>query len=179
MRITTWAEYGLICAVHLAQRPDSGPVTGREMAAAEKLPADYVEQILLRLRRAGIVKSTRGARGGYALADSPSKISVRAVIKASELVTFDLHCVTHPIDEVRCSKAESCSIRPVWMLLQQRIDEVLEGVKLSDLLHEEEAVRDRVGLSEEETLAVTAAVSASVSGAAGTPVSGRLPVLYD
>ena len=146
MRITTWAEYGLICALHLARRTGTGPATGRDIAARERLPADYVEQILLRMRRAGIVNSTRGARGGYALAREPESISVRDVINASELTTFDLHCVSHPVDSARCAEAENCSIRPVWVLLQQRIDEVLEGVKLSDLLENEAAVRDRVGL---------------------------------
>lgn len=147
MRITTWAEYGLICALHLARRTESGPETGRDIAARERLPADYVEQILLRLRRAGIVKSTRGARGGYALAKNPSQVSVRDVIQASELSTFDLHCVTHPIDDVRCAESESCSIRPVWLLLQRRIDDVLEGVKLSDLMTDEVSVGHRIGLS--------------------------------
>lgn len=146
MRITTWAEYGLICALHLARRRDEGPVTGREMAARERLPADYVEQILLRLRRAGIVKSVRGARGGYLLARAPEEISVRNVIAASELMTFDLHCVSHPVDDERCAASHACSIRPVWMLLQQKIDDVLESVHLSDLLHEEPVVRQRVGL---------------------------------
>lgn len=146
MRITTWAEYGLICALHLARRAGDGPVTGRDVAAREKLPGDYVEQILLRMRRAGIVSSTRGARGGYTLSRPPQEISVRNVIQASELTTFDLHCVSHPVDADRCATAENCSIRPVWMLLQQRIDEVLEGVKLSDLLTDEASVRHRVGL---------------------------------
>ena len=146
MRITTWAEYGLICALHLAKRREDGPVTGRDIAAREKLPADYVEQIMLRLRRAGIVNSTRGARGGYVLGKSPAEISVRDVINASELATFDLHCVSHPVDEERCDAAHECSIRPVWMLLQQKIDGVLEGVRLADLLHDEAGVRQRVGL---------------------------------
>ena len=146
MRITTWAEYGLICALHLARRAATEPVTGRDVAAREQLPADYVEQILLRLRRADIVASTRGARGGYALSRSPELISVREVIQATELTTFDLHCVSHPVEATRCADSESCSIRPVWMLLQQRIDEVLEGVKLSDLLADEAVVRARVGL---------------------------------
>ncbi|HUO52303.1 MAG TPA: Rrf2 family transcriptional regulator [Gemmatimonadaceae bacterium] len=146
MRITTWAEYGLICALHLAKRRDDGPVTGRDIAARERLPADYVEQIMLRLRRAGLVQSTRGARGGYVLARSPEAISVRDVINASELATFDLHCVSHPVDEERCDAAHECSIRPVWMLLQQKIDGVLEGVRLADLLHDEPVVRQRVGL---------------------------------
>jgi Rrf2 family protein len=146
MRITKWAEYGLICSLHLAKRRADGPVTGREIAAREKLPPDYVEQILLRLRRAGIVNSTRGARGGYALAKPAEAISVRDVINGSELATFDLHCVTHPVDEERCDAAHECSIRPVWMLLQQKIDGVLEGVHLADLLHDEPVVRQRVGL---------------------------------
>lgn len=149
MRITTWAEYGLICALHLARRPDEGPVTGRDIAAGERLSGDYVEQILLRLRRAEIVRSTRGARGGYQLARPAEKITVRDVIQASELSTFELHCVTHPVDSERCAEASECSIRPVWLLLQQRIDEVLEGVRLSDLLSQEATVRERVGLSAE------------------------------
>ncbi len=146
MRITTWAEYGVICALHLARRADEGPVTGRELAAAEKLPADYIEQILLRLRRAGIIVSTRGARGGYQLARDPADISMRDVIRASELTTFDLHCEKHPVDAERCSASHQCSIRPVWVLLQQRIDDVLDSVHLADLLHDEPAVRHRVGL---------------------------------
>lgn len=147
MRITTLAEYGVICALHLARRTDGAPVTGREIAEIERLPGDYVEQILLRLRRAGLVRSTRGARGGYSLARPPEEISIRNVIEASETTTFDLHCVSHPVGEERCSSAHSCSIRPVWMLLQRKIDDVLEGVRLSDLLLEEGEVMTRVGLA--------------------------------
>jgi Rrf2 family protein len=146
VRITTWAEYGLICALHLAKRAGEGPITGREIAAGERLPGDYVEQILLRLRRAGLVNSTRGARGGYSLARPPEEISVREVIAASELGTFDLHCVSHPVGEERCAESQSCSIRPVWMMLQRKIDDVLESVHLGDLLVDERTVRQRVGL---------------------------------
>jgi len=152
VRITTWAEYGVICTLHLAQRASAGPVTGRDIASKEKLPADYVEQILLRLRRAGVVNSTRGAKGGYMLARSPGEITMRDVIHASELETFDVHCVTHPVDEDRCSSSHNCSIRPVWLMLQRRIDDVLESVTLADLLHDEPTVRARVGLPILETV---------------------------
>jgi len=159
VRITTLAEYGVICALHLARRASEGPITGRDIAAREKLPVDYVEQILLRLRRADIVRSTRGARGGYELARSAEAISIRAVIAASETTTFDLHCVSHPVEEARCSASHTCSIRPVWQLLQQKIDDVLEGIRLSDLLHEERQVRALVGLPDREvdSTVVTAA----------------------
>ena len=126
MRITTLAEYGVICALHLAKRIGEGPVTGRDIAARERLPVDYVEQILLRLRRSGLVKSTRGAHGGYALALTPDEITVRDVIAASELQTFDLHCITHPVEEERCSASHACSIRPVWVMLQQKIDQQID-----------------------------------------------------
>ena len=146
VRITTLAEYGVICALHLARRIDQGPITGREIASSERLPVDYVEQILLRLRRAGLVRSTRGARGGYALARGADEVSIRDVIAASEMTTFDLHCVSHPVGEERCSASHECSIRPVWLLLQRKIDDVLEGIRLSDLLHQESEVRELVGL---------------------------------
>jgi Rrf2 family transcriptional regulator, iron-sulfur cluster assembly transcription factor len=148
VRITTQAEYGLICALHLARRISEGPVTGREIAHQERLPSDYVEQIMLKLRRAGIVQSTRGAHGGYRLARVPEQISVKDVMNASEHSTFDVHCESHPVEEERCASSHDCSIRPVWLLLQRRIDEVLGGVKLSDLLLQESEVRERVGLTQ-------------------------------
>jgi Rrf2 family protein len=147
VRITTQAEYGLICALHLARRVDEGPVTGREIAAGERLPPDYVEQIMLKLRRAEIVRSTRGAHGGYQLARAAERISVRDVIAAAEHSTFEVHCTSHPVEEERCASSHDCSIRPVWMLLQRRIDDVLESVRLSDLLMQESQVRERIGLS--------------------------------
>ena len=153
MRITTWAEYGLISALHLARRAGAGPITGRAIAAGESLPVDYVEQILLRLRRAGIVDSTRGARGGYVLARPAVEITVKDIVTASELLTFDMHCTSNPLDPQRCAESTSCSIRPVWALLQSRIDEVLDGVRLADLLGDEQTVRVRVKLDAPPELA--------------------------
>ena len=146
MRVTTWAEYGLIVSVHLAQRAGEGPIAAREMAEKEHLPADYVEQILLRLRRAGLVNSVRGARGGYLLANPPSEITVKDVLDASEHGTFEVNCDRHPVGGERCGPGGSCAIRPVWRLLSAKIDETLSGVHLSDLLHDEAEVAVLVGL---------------------------------
>jgi DNA-binding IscR family transcriptional regulator len=73
---------------------------------------------------------------------------VHDVISAAEHSTFEVHCTSHPVEEARCSSSHDCSIRPVWMLLQRRIDDVLHSVRLSDLLMQESEVRERVGLSE-------------------------------
>lgn len=144
MRVTTWAEYGLIISVQLARRFGEGPVAARELAEAERLPGDYVEQILLRLRRAGIVTALRGARGGYQLARSPEEMTVRDILEASEHGTFEVNCDCHPVDPARCARDASCSIRPVWQILKQRIDETLGSIRLADLMGAEQDVRATV-----------------------------------
>ncbi len=146
MRFTTWTEYSLIISIHLAKRggTGSGPVAARELADVERLPPDYVEQILLRLRRAGIVESVRGAKGGYFLARTPQEITVRDVMAASEHQTFEVNCDTHPVDDARCHTSSACSIRPVWFALQQRIDDFLSQVTLHDLLQDEARVQELV-----------------------------------
>jgi Rrf2 family protein len=148
MRVTTWTEYSLIISLHLARRAGTGsdPLAARELADAERLPADYVEQILLRLRRAGLVESVRGARGGYYLARAPSSISVRDVMTASEHQTFEVNCASHPVDADRCSPGTHCSIRPVWVALQQRVDELLGSISLADLMQQESRVQELVSI---------------------------------
>jgi len=139
MRVTTWTEYSLIISIHLAKRGRRGasPVAARELAEFERLPADYVEQILLRLRRAGIVESVRGAKGGYFLGRDPAQITVRDIMAASEHQTFEMNCESHPVHAERCSPNSACAIRSVWQTLQSRIDQFLGSVTLADLLREE------------------------------------------
>jgi Rrf2 family protein len=148
VRVTTWGEYGLIVALHLARRAGKGHVlvAARELSEQERLPHDYVEQILLRLRRAGLVRSVRGAHGGYALARLPGDVTVRDVLAASEHVTFEVNCDRHPVDQQRCSPDHACSIRPVWRMLERRINEVLSGVTLADLLRTEPEVYQIAGM---------------------------------
>lgn len=144
MRVTTWAEYGLIVSVHLARRFGEGPVAAREVAEKEYLPADYVEQILLRLRRSGLVASVRGAHGGYMLARPASDISVKDVLDAAEHGTFEVNCDVYPVSAERCGPGGNCTIRPVWRKLQRSIDETLSGILLSDLASDR--VRELAGV---------------------------------
>src|SRR2546430_16558576 len=97
MRVTTWAEYGLIVSIHLARRAGKGPVAARELSEQERLPHDYVEQILLRLRASGLVESVRGARGGYLLGRPPQTGRVKDVIEtASPLASHGIWRL-HPL----------------------------------------------------------------------------------
>jgi len=147
MRVTTWAEYGLIVSLSLARRVGDGPVAARELDEAERLPHDYVEQSLLRLRRAGLVESVRGAKGGYLLARDAHDVSVKDVMEASEHVTFEVNCDRHQVDAHRCSPDTDCSIRPVWRMLERRINDFLSGVTLADLTHDEASLYQITGIS--------------------------------
>lgn len=148
MRVTTWTEYSLIISMNLArrQRAGLGALSARELADNERLPGDYVEQILLRLRRAGLVESIRGAKGGYRLAREPEQVSVRDVMAASERQTFEVNCTSHPVDAERCDPGTPCSIRPVWQALERRIDDYLSSISLADLLKDEASVRELVSI---------------------------------
>ena len=119
----------------------------RTLASQKRLPPDYVEQILLRMRRAGIVASVRGARGGYTLARPPAGITVREVLQAAEKVTFEVNCTCHPVQAARCDPGANCTIRSVWLLLEQRINAFLDGITLGDLLQDEAHVFQLVGAS--------------------------------
>lgn len=146
MRVTTWTEYSLIITLNLARRrrAGQGALSARELADTERLPADYVEQILLRLRRAGLVDSVRGAKGGYTLARDPESLTVRDIMSASERQTFEINCALHPVDPERCAVTSACSIRPIWYSLQRRIDSFLESITVADLLKEEHKVTELV-----------------------------------
>lgn len=152
MRVTTWTEYSLIITLHLAQRQREGNATvaARELAEIEGLPTDYTEQIFLRLRRAGLVGSVRGAKGGYYLDRAPEEITVHDVMTACEHQTFEVNCHSHPVDDDRCSPRTACSIRPVWEELQQRIDSFLSGITLADLMNQEPHVEELVSLNPAE-----------------------------
>lgn len=149
MRVNTWTEYSLIIAIHLArrQRAGQGRLSARDLAMIERLPADYTEQILLRLRRAGIVESTRGAHGGYQLRGEPEAVTIRDLMNAAEHQTFEVNCEVHPVEAERCSPDTPCTIRPVWHSLQRRIDDFLGGITLADLLRDESQVQELVALT--------------------------------
>jgi Rrf2 family iron-sulfur cluster assembly transcriptional regulator len=144
MRITTQAEYGLLCVLHLARRGPGISVSAREIAEREGLPLQYCEKIFRQLRQAHLVESVRGAGGGFRLARLPETISVKQVIEATEGSTFQLNCSDHPVAHDRCQTHLTCSLRPIWIALRSRIDGLLGGVTLSDLLQDEADVEELV-----------------------------------
>lgn len=137
MRITTRGEYGLRCILYVARHSRDGIVSIREIARGEHLPKDYVEQLLLRLRRAGLIESIRGMHGGYRLAKEPSGITVKDVIEALEKGTFNEVCHKYIKGSKRCVHLKRCGLSMVWKRLKDSIDDVLREANLKYILDKE------------------------------------------
>ncbi len=131
MRISAKADYAVRATIELAASPDGVPIKGTKLAEAQEIPLQFLEQILLDLKRAGLVRTKRGARGGYWLADKPAKVSVADVIRAVEGPLANIQDL--PPEETRyIGSAEK--LRDVWIAVRQNLREVLEQVTLADLV---------------------------------------------
>ncbi|HAZ31586.1 MAG TPA: AsnC family transcriptional regulator, partial [Dehalococcoidia bacterium] len=103
----------------------------REIAKRQAFSARYLQQLLLPLKTAGLVRATRGARGGFSLARSPSDIKLSEIIQIMEGSTAPLECVD---DAGVCSRADLCITREIWGEMKKAMDGVLESTTLQDLV---------------------------------------------
>lgn len=144
LKISSSVEYAARVLLFMAGEKAGEPVSAGKIASSENIPRDYVDQILLRLRRAGLIKSTRGARGGYHLAGSPDSISVAAIVRAVDEGVFELVCDKYSAGDIQCSHTDDCGIRPVWQRLGGLVEDFLGRVTLKQLREEEVQVESRV-----------------------------------
>ncbi|MDR3086303.1 MAG: Rrf2 family transcriptional regulator [Christensenellaceae bacterium] len=133
MKLSTKGRYGVRAMYELALRFGSGPLSVKEIAGRQGVPEAYLEQLIAPLRRAGLVKSIRGAQGGYELAKPPNEISAYAVITALEGPTAPASCV---LDEEQCENATNCAMHSLWQRIHDGVNDVLISITLQDLLTE-------------------------------------------
>jgi Rrf2 family transcriptional regulator, cysteine metabolism repressor len=139
MLFSTKAEYGVRLMVELGRSEGSGPVALSAIAEAEMLPLSYLEHLVAKLRAAGLVTSTRGAYGGYALARPASEIDMLDVVQALEGPIAPMECFhteregrvlcSHEIDEGR-----SCATKLLWTRVQGGVTKALGGTTVADLV---------------------------------------------
>ena len=135
MRITTQGDYALRCILNIAANGLRGPVPISRIAQDEGLPLDYIEQLLMKLRRYKLIKSIRGVKGGYLLEKKPSKISVKDVIEAVEGEAFEVICGRQKHSNGRaCSDFSGCVLKDVWHGLKSHIEGYLEKETIQTLL---------------------------------------------
>ncbi len=131
MKLSTRSRYGARMMLDLAMHLNEGPVQIREIAKRQELSCKYLEQLVIPLKKARLVNSIRGPKGGHMLAKSPEDISIGQIIKALE-GGFDLtDCVTN--DNV-CQRSSDCMIRNIWIDVTSMMYQKLDSVSLLELI---------------------------------------------
>ena len=141
MMFSTKAEYGVRVMVELARRAGEDPVPLAEIAAHDGLPLAYLEHLVARLRKAGLVDSRRGSRGGYMLARPPEEISMAAVVEALEGSIAPIECISEASDgSIVCSRESHpghvCPTKLLWTRVRFSIVSTLKETSLADLVVE-------------------------------------------
>jgi Rrf2 family protein len=139
MMFSTKAEYGVRVMVELARRGDAQPVPLAEIAEHDQLPLAYLEHLVAKLRKAGLVESRRGARGGYMLARPPQEITMADVVAALEGSIAPIECITEGADgSVVCVRESDpdhvCPTKLLWTRVRGSVVRTLQDTKLSDLV---------------------------------------------
>src|SRR5579862_7784760 len=139
MMFSTRAEYGVRVMVDLARRGGPDPVPLAEIAEVEGLPLAYLEHLVARLRRAGLIESRRGARGGYLLARDAADITMAEVVEALEGSIAPIECISSDADgTIRCSResdpAHVCTTKLLWTRVRGAIVHTLNETTLAELI---------------------------------------------
>ena len=132
MKVSTRAEYGIRALMDLAQHYGEGPVQSHDIAHRQGLPEPYLNQLLVTLRRAGLVQSKRGPSGGHLLARSPNRMTVGEAFLVLEGSVAPWLCVEDA--ETACIYAPGCGLRPVWQAVKDATEQVLSRITLADII---------------------------------------------
>jgi Rrf2 family cysteine metabolism transcriptional repressor len=148
LRISTRARYGTRAMLELALHYGQGSMLVKNISEKQKLSNRYLEQLLLTLKLAGLVRSTRGNKGGFMLARKPSQIRLLEIVQALDGSIAPVECVDEPDFYPR---AEFCATREVWAEVKRAVNNVLNSITLQHLVikhKEKEAAAVKMGIPE-------------------------------
>ena len=135
MKISSRCDYALSCILRIADKhSERRPVTVSEIAERENVETDYVEQLCVTMKKAGILKSMRGKAGGYLLAKSPAMISAKDVMTAIDKNILEPVCFRKKGRRKRCVHLDNCRIRLLWEELRTNMESFLKRRTIDELL---------------------------------------------
>jgi Rrf2 family protein len=135
MKLSSQEEYGLRCLLRVGREGTDGSISISELSRSEGVSEPNVAKMMRVLREGGFVRSTRGQSGGYALSRPAEEINVGHVLATLGGRLYEpSFCDSHSGMERLCTHMPDCSIRSVWRMLQQAVDQVLGSITLKDLL---------------------------------------------
>lgn len=134
MKLSTRSRYGLRAMLVLAIHQGSDPVMTKEICEKQNLPITYLEQLMLTLRKAGLVNATRGAKGGYVLSRNPKDISLAQIIEALEGPLDIADCADVP----NCINApEACAFKDVFLKANKALFDVFDRINLAQIAEDQ------------------------------------------
>ena len=131
MRLSTKSRYGTRLMLDLAEQNSRRFVQLKEISERQGISLKYLEQIMIPLKKAGLVESSRGASGGYRLGKPADEITVGEIVALLEPKKTLTHCDGNPDS---CERSDSCPVRDLWVDAARAMYEKLSGVRLSDLI---------------------------------------------
>ena len=135
MKLSTRARYGTRALLDLALHRGNEPVPLKDIALRQNVSLHYLEHLIAPLVGAGIIRSTRGARGGVQLIREPQEVKLSEVIQLLEGSITPVECVGNPES---CPRSDHCATRDVWSEMKKAMDVVLESTTLQDLVERQE-----------------------------------------
>lgn len=137
MRFSTRSEYGLRAIIELARHWGQGPVSIHRVADTTGIPYQYLEQLVQRLRRSGIVTSRRGVQGGYILSRAPGQITVGDVLRSVEGKLEPYQCPA--VGRYQCPRQSTCVAKQVWSRVAISVSNVVDHMSIEGILHTQTA----------------------------------------
>jgi Rrf2 family protein len=139
LKLSTKGQYGVRAMFEIARGYPESPVTIKEISERQEVSVAYLEQILNKLRRAGLIRSVKGPGGGYLLTADPSRVSIASILKELEGPVAITSCLD---PEEGCARVEGCVTHLLWRSLGAKIEAFLETITLRDLLEEDPLLKD-------------------------------------
>ena len=131
MKLSTRSRYGLRMMLELAKRYQEGPVSVKDISGVQNISIKYLQQLAIILEKGGLIKSFRGAYGGYQLTKEPKDIRVKDVVALLEGNLYIVPCVEN---EDYCERAKDCVTREVWKKINEEMINILNSYTLFDLV---------------------------------------------
>lgn len=138
MKLSTKGRYGLKAIFDLALHFGDQPIALSSIAERRNISLSYLEQLISQLRKAGVVRSVRGAQGGYILNGTPETVTVGAVLRALEQLA-PVDCVTEDFD---CESSEFCVTRVIYQKILDSILDTVDNITLQDMIDDYEKKKD-------------------------------------
>jgi Rrf2 family iron-sulfur cluster assembly transcriptional regulator len=132
MRLTTKGRYGVRAVLNLAMKNEQHPVSISQISKEENLSPEFLEQIFFKLKKAGVIRSIRGPKGGFVLKWKPSEVTIKSILDAVGESINPTPCTNGSTEP--CPREKDCALVPVWNEFHELIAKHLDSISLKDII---------------------------------------------